>query len=192
MTPPTTDTSREAVEAHLNDVEVDATEASFRTVVLLRAVCAERDEWRAAFGHFLSEIPLQDVLGASGSVQDAIDYFKTAIAERDALRDQLAADRDAVLEEVFNHFEPDELDGESTREHCEYAQREIRALKSTTPATGEVTVQEAYLAGFMAAGEGYNGEYPFQDNNASPEGCNMWVKQRDEDLRALAQEKGDA
>ena len=134
MTPPTTDTSREAVEAHLNDVEVDATEASFRTVVLLRAVCAERDEWRAAFGHFLSEIPLQDVLGASGSVQDAIDYFKTAIAERDALRDQLAAARNEALEEAALWAESEGLF--RTRD-------EIRALKSTIPASREVTVQEA-------------------------------------------------
>ena len=180
MTPPTTDTSREAVEAHLNDVEVDATEASFRTVVLLRAVCAERDEWRAAFGHFLSEIPLQDVLGASGSVQDAIDYFKTAIAERDALRDQLAAARNEALEEAALWAESEGLF--RTRD-------EIRALKSTIPASREVTVQEALDADkiLAAANTAIQGYVDGRDSYAR--GVQAGISRMSEALRALSKEE---
>ena len=37
----------------------------------------------------------------------------------------------------------------------------------------------AYLAGFNASGEGYNGEYPFQDCGTSPEKDDGWRFARD-------------
>ena len=37
----------------------------------------------------------------------------------------------------------------------------------------------AYLAGFNASGEGYNGEYPFGDKNQNPIENNIWAKDRD-------------
>lgn len=40
-------------------------------------------------------------------------------------------------------------------------------------------IQAAYLAGFNASGEGYNGEYPFQDNGKPPEQDAAWLKDRD-------------
>ena len=45
-------------------------------------------------------------------------------------------------------------------------------------------LQKAYLAGFMASGEGWNGEYPFNDYAfaGSPEDDAGWIKCRDEDL----------
>ena len=55
----------------------------------LEALTAERDEWKAAFGHFLNTVPLPDVLKMAGSVQDAIDYFNNLHAERDAMRGAL-------------------------------------------------------------------------------------------------------
>ncbi len=48
-------------------------------------------------------------------------------------------------------------------------------------------VKAAYLAGFNASAEGWNGEYPFQDNNASPSTDADWLKQRDADLAALGE-----
>jgi hypothetical protein len=125
MTPPTTDTSREAVELACEHVETH--ERNLNNGFPMTCEIGS---------------DIQSLISVCRAVAEERD---TLVAERDAMRDQLAADRDAALEEVFNHFEPDELDGESTREHCEYAQREIRALKSTTPATREVTVQEAAL-----------------------------------------------
>lgn len=40
--------------------------------------------------------------------------------------------------------------------------------------------REAYLLGFNASGEGYNGEYPFSDNHSPPESNSDWCKNRDE------------
>tara|TARA_R110000772_G_scaffold27035_4_gene69205 strand:+ start:411 stop:662 length:252 start_codon:yes stop_codon:yes gene_type:complete len=48
-------------------------------------------------------------------------------------------------------------------------------------------LEAAYLAGFNASHEGYNGEYPFQDNDTSPTTDAGWVKRRDAALRALSQ-----
>lgn len=56
---------------------------SAETAQVLRDLASERDQWMQAFGHFLAAVPLQDVLKASSTVQDAIDYFKRVIAERD-------------------------------------------------------------------------------------------------------------
>jgi hypothetical protein len=48
-------------------------------------------------------------------------------------------------------------------------------------------LEAAYLAGFNASGEGYNGEYPFQDHNAHPEQDDGWVKGRDKAITAIKQ-----
>lgn len=40
-------------------------------------------------------------------------------------------------------------------------------------------IEAAYLAGFNASGEGYNGEYPFQDHGKDPEQDAAWVKDRE-------------
>ena len=42
----------------------------------------------------------------------------------------------------------------------------------------------AYLAGFNASGEGWNGEYPFSDKSKSPEDDPDWIAARDR-IRAL-------
>jgi hypothetical protein len=39
-------------------------------------------------------------------------------------------------------------------------------------------LNKAYLAGFNASGEGYNGEYPFQDKGLSQENDSNWIEKR--------------
>jgi hypothetical protein len=51
----------------------------------------------------------------------------------------------------------------------------------------KLALEAAYLAGFNASGEGYNGEYPFQDHNAHPEQDTGWVRGRDNKLSAIKQ-----
>ncbi len=46
-------------------------------------------------------------------------------------------------------------------------------------------LKEAYLAGFLASGEGYNAEYPFQDYSQNPEEDKWWCKNRDNALDRL-------
>ncbi len=45
---------------------------------------------------------------------------------------------------------------------------------------------EAYKAGFMASAEGFNGEYPFDDNGEEVEENEAWREMRDEWLRHQA------
>jgi hypothetical protein len=53
----------------------------------------------------------------------------------------------------------------------------------------ELALEAAYLAGFNASGEGYNGEYPFSDIVYKPQDDADWVQNRDAALReALASE----
>lgn len=47
-------------------------------------------------------------------------------------------------------------------------------------------LKEAYLLGFMASGEGYNGEYPYADKKLFPGHDPDWVAARDDALAALA------
>jgi len=46
-------------------------------------------------------------------------------------------------------------------------------------------VKAAYLAGFNASGEGWNGEYPFQDHGKLPETDAHWIETRDATLAKL-------
>lgn len=48
----------------------------------------------------------------------------------------------------------------------------------------EKALQEGFLCGFMASGEGYNGEYPF-DEDADYLRDPWWIEMRDRKLRAL-------
>jgi len=52
----------------------------------------------------------------------------------------------------------------------------------------EKELQAAYLAGFNASAEGYNGEYPFADNPAWPEHDSAWRDQRDRNLKKIVSE----
>ena len=52
----------------------------------------------------------------------------------------------------------------------------------------EKELQAAYLAGFNASAEGYNGEYPYADNSAWPEADSAWVAQRDRNLKGIVSE----
>ncbi len=51
----------------------------------------------------------------------------------------------------------------------------------------DLALEAAYLAGFNASGEGYNGEYPFRDHGAHPEQDAGWIKNRDKELTAIKQ-----
>ena len=55
----------------------------------VKSLTAERDDWRIVVGKFCSIIPVSDIIGVTGTVQDTVDYFKGVIAERDALRKAL-------------------------------------------------------------------------------------------------------
>jgi hypothetical protein len=48
-------------------------------------------------------------------------------------------------------------------------------------------LKAAYLAGFNASGEGYNGEYPFGDHVQDPEEDAVWCKDRDNELATIKQ-----
>lgn len=146
--PSTTDTSRVAVELFiqrcwLTDPEPD------RTETMLRALLAERD------AAILREKSLKDSTEELRQLQREFnsaaekysnladryaarcDELISAKAERDTLRDQLAAARNEALEEARRKVES--LWAHRTcREVCDH----IEALKSTTPAPREVTPQE--------------------------------------------------
>jgi hypothetical protein len=46
-------------------------------------------------------------------------------------------------------------------------------------------LNNAYLLGFNASGEGYNGEFPFADRGKNPEKDIDWVKERDQQIEAM-------
>lgn len=51
-------------------------------------------------------------------------------------------------------------------------------------------LQQAYAAGFMASGEGYNGEYPYGDQEQYE--CNeVWAEGRDTEIRAIMGEMSE-
>jgi hypothetical protein len=56
---------------------------------------------------------------------------------------------------------------------------------SAPPVSARVIAEKAYLAGFNAAGEGYNGEWPFHDKGISPDTDEGWLIGRDMTLAAL-------
>jgi hypothetical protein len=60
----------------------------------------------------------------------------------------------------------------------------------TKDETLKLALEAAYLAGFNASGEGYNGEYPFQDHNAHPEQDADWVRCRDNKIAAIEAHHG--
>ena len=53
----------------------------------------------------------------------------------------------------------------------------------------KLALEAAYLAGFNASGEGYNGEYPFRDHARNPEEDAAWIKDRDNALRKTLAEQ---
>jgi len=60
------------------------------------------------------------------------------------------------------------------------SQHPIEAMKQA--------LEAAYLAGFNASGEGYNGEFPFQDGSCSPEDDPQWCQKRDDALRTAIEQ----
>jgi len=48
-------------------------------------------------------------------------------------------------------------------------------------------LEAAYLAGFNASGEGYNGEFPFDDRDQKPQHDFAWCKDRDNAITAIKQ-----
>lgn len=46
-------------------------------------------------------------------------------------------------------------------------------------------LEDAYLAGFAASGEGWNGEYPFDDLGLNPQDDPDWVEARDRFLAEI-------
>jgi len=46
-------------------------------------------------------------------------------------------------------------------------------------------LEQAYLGGFNASGEGYNGEYPFSDRDRSPAADPSWARDRAEYIDSM-------
>ena len=53
--------------------------------------------------------------------------------------------------------------------------------------TTDEALEAAYLAGFNASGEGYNGEYPFEHKRKNCTDDPIWCKDRDNELAAIKQ-----
>jgi hypothetical protein len=53
--------------------------------------------------------------------------------------------------------------------------------------TEDKALEAAYLAGFNASGEGYNGEYPFEHKGKNCTDDPIWCKDRDNELAAIKQ-----
>jgi hypothetical protein len=51
----------------------------------------------------------------------------------------------------------------------------------------KLALEAAYLAGFNASGEGYNGEYPFEHKGKNCTDDPIWCKDRDNELAAIKQ-----
>ena len=49
----------------------------------------------------------------------------------------------------------------------------------------KLALEAAYLAGFNASGEGYNGEYPFEHKGKNCTDDPIWCKDRDNELAAI-------
>lgn len=63
---------------------------------------------------------------------------------------------------------------------CDEAREQRAQIVAAALANAERDgLRRGYLAGFNASGEGWNGEYPFQDKGRSPEGSPEWVIKRD-------------
>ena len=66
------------------------------------------------------------------------------------------------------------------QEHIEQLEAQLANVKQL--------LEKAYLTGFNATGEGYNGEYPYGDRNLNPEEDTEWLERRDEKLKELLEE----
>ncbi len=96
--------------------------------------------------------------------RDDSHALMTVLGTRTRHRDEMKAQRDAALSDLARLREE--------------AERRVRA---------------AYLAGFNVSGEGWNGEYPFQDYNRDPEADPDWLKTRDSTLaRLVAHDRREA
>jgi hypothetical protein len=67
-------------------------------------------------------------------------------------------------------------------------------MRRSNPSKGEhmkealkLALEAAYLAGFSASGEGYNGEYPFEHKGKNCTDDPIWCKDRDNELAAIKQ-----
>jgi hypothetical protein len=49
----------------------------------------------------------------------------------------------------------------------------------------KLALEAAYLAGFNASGEGWNGEYPFGDYSQQPEQDKNWYAERDDFIKGV-------
>ena len=73
----------------------------------------------------------------------------------------------------------------------EYCRADLPPTLSAAMELPEVRarIEAAYLAGFNSSGEGWNGEYPFHDNNQDPTQDKHWAACRDAALAAIKEQK---
>jgi hypothetical protein len=84
-------TMRKMKAATIEAYEMDA---CADTITALRS---ERDQWASMVGHIVACLPLKDIVPASATMCELIDAIKSGLAERDALRSQLATARADAL-----------------------------------------------------------------------------------------------
>ncbi len=107
-----------------------------------------------------------DIMNHSGSASSEYLVANFAIHALNAIR---------ALEQELDHYQHlagKEVDAanDQKRGDCDAFNQMIRA---------------AYLAGFNASGEAWNGEYPFKDFAKNPEVDQTWVDYREESLKDL-------
>lgn len=70
--------------------------------------------------------------------------------------------------------------------HGNYIDMAAAALAAMGPAAGvRGALEKAFSDGFAISGEGWNSEYPFEQNGARPEDDEMWLARRDALLSAI-------
>ena len=73
----------------------------------------------------------------------------------------------------------------------EFAERQQVARRTDTEYASnlrndlKILLQQAYLAGFNATGDGYNAEYPYDQKGQDPEDDTDWCEKRNEAIKSI-------
>lgn len=168
---------QKAENARVFKATITAEESISRLRSQLATVTAERDTRDRAFDSVYTELKTRTTERDAHAAtveglrrqRDSESHKETIL--RQELRGQISALRARV----------EELEREKAIEcQCMMEERD-NALSELAQVRREATVvvQKAYLMGFNASGEGWNGEYPFGDNNRNPEDDPVWRKARE-------------
>lgn len=59
------------------------------------------------------------------------------------------------------------------------------AIRAALAQARQEALEEGYILGFNESGEGWNGEYPYGDNDQDPSKDAKWIEHRDAAIRAM-------